>query len=926
LTPAVDGAPGLFAQSVGGGGGDAGAAANLGASSVGTESTTNATLSLVLGATSGSGGAGGAVSVSHLSGALHTSGIGAAAIFAQSVGGGGGRAGAGAVANGGSVQVGGHGGVSGAGGNVTVTVSHGSIEAGIGHSATAGAVASYGIFAQSVGGGGGIAGNVLFGSPADFGSGLAMNSSGSNSTGTGGTVDVTLASGVSLTTFGNSSVGIFAQSVGGGGGIKGEVTANPTGALIGSNGGSGAAGAVSVTVDGSVTTGGANAHGVFAQAASTTAAASLVEVQVGSGASIAVSGASAHGIFAQSATLTGQLEVTIDGSVQGGAAATSSSLPDGAGVYLVSNAHTSSLSVASGGFLNALSGTAIRVGGSAVLTATNAGTVAGSLFMEASDGSLGLFVNETGGVFGAGDTVEADVINDGTMIITVSSPTGTPVLDDDGVTTALSLAVAPTALTASSSSGSDDTFTTTQVKGDLIQHEGGKLVFDVAFHSGEADRLEIAGAAILDGEVTIKHRSILPNRTVSLLQADGGLTREGLEVTHSALFTHELAQQGNELLVTALDADFTPEEFDLSEHAQAAAAALQEVWDAGGTDEFGAFFPALGAKADAAEALYEEALHALTPRTALDIGVQQWANLQSFADGLLNCPEFAGDGALVIEGECVYARVVGRHSHLQENDGVPGSHANSVLVQGGGQLQIAPDWFLLGSLGYQYSHLEGDGGGATATGNSGYAGVALKWQSGPWLAAAGVSGGYGSFDLERDTDVGGALESSHATQQLWNAGLKLRGAYTFASDPWYVRPSVDLDLIYTHQPAFREEGSEPVNLEYEDASQTTVIGTPAVEFGRRFDLGEDATLRAYLQGGVSVLSDDEWTIDARFRGAPDGLGDFSTSVESGNVVGRVNAGVQLLEAGGLDLRLRYEGSFSGDWTSHAGVLTGALHF
>ncbi|RUU07371.1 hypothetical protein EOD08_38545, partial [Mesorhizobium sp. M6A.T.Ca.TU.002.02.2.1] len=127
---------------------------------------------------------------------------------------------------------------------------------------------SHGIFAQSVGGGGGASGAAASASTADMSIGGAVSlpsGDGAN----GGHVIVNN-DGVIETTK-DGAIGIFAQSIGGGGGYGGTVSADTAGdnsiALqlggFGGNGGNG--GEVDVTISGAIITHGERAHGVVAQ-------------------------------------------------------------------------------------------------------------------------------------------------------------------------------------------------------------------------------------------------------------------------------------------------------------------------------------------------------------------------------------------------------------------------------------------------------------------------------------------------------------------------------------------------------------------------------------------------------------------------------------------------------------------------------------
>ncbi len=171
---------------------------------------------------------------------IDTGGAFAHGILAQSIGGSGGNGGE----SGGLVSYGDTGGAGGNGGDVTVT--------NFGVIKTFGASAR-GIFAESIGGGGGTGGDS---------SGLAAVGGKGGPGSFGGTV--TVGNSGSITTIGNKSIGIFAQSVGGGGGDGGS-SSGPLLSVGGDGESGGDGGVVNVNNTGIIKTSGDDAHGVFAQ-------------------------------------------------------------------------------------------------------------------------------------------------------------------------------------------------------------------------------------------------------------------------------------------------------------------------------------------------------------------------------------------------------------------------------------------------------------------------------------------------------------------------------------------------------------------------------------------------------------------------------------------------------------------------------------
>jgi hypothetical protein len=204
---------------------------------------------VTVGGFGGASGNGKAVAVTN-HGEITTYGDSAYGIYAESVGGGGGIGGDAASGVTGLFSLGGFGGASGNGGDVTVlNYNRAPSNANI---TTRGSDADA-IFAHSVGGGGGSGGSAggvlaLGGFEAAGGDGGAVNVSNS----------------AKLATRQARSNGILAQSVGGGGG-KGGSTGLSVIAIGGKGGNGGKGGKVQVTNTGEILTEGADSMGIFAQ-------------------------------------------------------------------------------------------------------------------------------------------------------------------------------------------------------------------------------------------------------------------------------------------------------------------------------------------------------------------------------------------------------------------------------------------------------------------------------------------------------------------------------------------------------------------------------------------------------------------------------------------------------------------------------------
>ena len=492
---------GILAQSIGGGGGAGGGGyhgldlTDLGVPEDlipdwGTPESPVQFLQEIQVAVGGSGGAsgqGGAVDI-HSSGGIWTLGDGSFGILAQSIGGGGGIGGVGAVGDG-TVGLGGAGGAAGNGGVVRVETD-GPIETdGIG---------AHAIVAQSIGGGGGIAGNVDEGM-TDFGLKLAIGRSGGSA---GDGDDVVVSAAGDIVTRGQGSSGIIAQSVGGGGGIGGGIESGL--GFAGSAGGDGSGGEVNVELGGgSITTYGDNSHGIIAQSAGGADDQVWSDVthwwlpdhlDFGSDVDVRVDGAvrtygeGSNGVVAQSlgSDGNGDILVTIEsGTIQGGSG-------DGVGVLILDGDENLLSNSGTVTTLGGIEGTAIRATGGKDFI-ENFGVITGSVDLG---GGLNAFRNESGARFDAGSTIDLG--------------TG-GVLTNDGT---LSLG------------GADGVMTTT-LTGDYVQTETG--TFEVTVSGGESDQLILdQGSASIDGTLVVKadHDAYQDGTTYDLIQ-----TGEGQDVT-----------------------------------------------------------------------------------------------------------------------------------------------------------------------------------------------------------------------------------------------------------------------------------------------------------------------------------------------------------------------------------------------------------
>ncbi|MCD0502923.1 autotransporter outer membrane beta-barrel domain-containing protein [Bordetella petrii] len=902
-------------QSVGGGGGLGGDGSD--------QATGTLTVGGSHGGTGGAGGNGGAIQTinGNTAGWLtaSTHGDESAALAMQSIGGGGGIGGAGNSASklleedshAVSVSVGGRGGAAGDGGTIDVT---------LGTSSTTYGDRSYGILAQTIGGGGGVGGA----GPAGNLTSVALGGRG-GAAGNGGTLTLGLNAGSQVTTHGAGSHAIIAQSIGGGGGIAGDTS---IGIQLGADywnaasvdgsevGGSGDGGVVQVNTNGAITTYGANAFGVVAQSiggggglggstdsgfAGSTAPTGGTgygkDVTVTQAGTINALGAGSTGIFAQSQGPQGDgvVTVNVNGTVTGGTGS------DAHGVWVASNQQN---------VLNVSSGSSVSVGadgGSAVRYDGASLTGTGASLARVAASTAKLAVNNAGTIRG---NIECDDGAGGVACDVNNAASGT--LSD---ATLYQAHIDNAGVVAIGKSGAFDTLTVT---GDFNLRSGGFLQADVDFENLKSPRMVVQGDTRLDGQVNAQPITLLPNREVTVATLEGGIQGTP-RAADSPVVDYEARLDGKDIRVRPASADFAAPSMNLSSNPRSVAGHVQSGWDLGGNSAMAPLFAALDMASRQGADAYSSQLSDLSPGVAVAPAAQMQVGMARFAGGMMSCPAFQGIDALTGEQDCLWGQVSGVNTNQDSGGGVSGFSFDGVTYQFGGQRQVSPGWFVGGSVAYENTRMRGDDGRVSGDGDSGYAGVVVKREAGPWTFSAALGGGYGQYDIGRSIRIPGLESRANSDVDVYGAGLRLRVARTFASSQYYLKPFVDVDALYTRSPSYSESGNA-MHLDVESSNQFVMGLSPTLEFGGKVPLDNGAIMRPYLYGGVTLLSKDEYTVKSRLQGAPAGTGSFETSLPMDNVIGRLGAGLQVSNAGGIDFRLQYDGEFASRTQSHRGSL------
>lgn len=846
---------------------------------------------VAVGGSEGAQGDGKAVSVGNL-GAINTTGNSATAIFATSVGGGGGSGGDGLGGILSKVTTGGSGSGGGDGGDATVT--------NIGDLSTTGDGAM-GIFAQSVGGGGGAAGDVELGfafgfHDLSFGVGLATQGDAGDG-GDGGAVKIN--SWGDITTTGKFSHGIWANSIGGSGGSAGwgGIINEFYTAFSGSSGDEGTGGAVTVESRGNINLSGYGSVGIFAQSvgggASSDGSSKASDVSVSVSADVISSGENGRAIIAQSEG--GDGNGTIDILV--GERATVATAEDGYETigFLDGNNNT----LTNYGTIQKPEGDAVNgyvvITDGGPLSIENQGVLSGSIFLDdkykntLKNGVLGTL--ETGLEISIGSSKNPVFTNAGTV-----SPGGT------------------------------GTLITSEISSDFTQSSTGTFAVDLDNDTTSVDALEIDGTADISGEVTVNITDVGTASTVpGSIQIVGakGIAGDAVAVS-TAVGTYSLSISDDaEAMNLDYTLDFSSElALESPSHNQAEIANhLHAGFQSGAEQEFRAVLTQLANLPDSAR--YAAALDTLSPQIYADSMTTTVYSIDRFQDTMVNCAAQGGLYRFVREEQCGWVSVLGQYVTRDSTDDSLGFNEQASGLAGGLQFSLGNDWSLGAGLSYESRTLKIEDL-AQSEGDQFQGGLVLKRRVENSLFAAGITVGKGNYDVERAIFIG---STATGRQDISFVAGMLSGAHTVEWGNWYLKPSVALSFGYLRTSKVQESGAGAADLIVQGDGENYVNIRPALEIGGEYALKKGYVLRPRLALGVTqFLTDPKSTLSASFDGTPGGSADFLAESDPDRTYFNILAGVDLLNSNGMVFSVGVFGQYSDTTKRYGGTAELQIRF
>ncbi|WMS45257.1 autotransporter outer membrane beta-barrel domain-containing protein (plasmid) [Acuticoccus sp. MNP-M23] len=871
--------------------------------------------SVGVGGSAGAAGDGGSVTVMNTE-ALTTKGDQAFGVHAQSVGGGGGNGGMGSTGVWSTITVGGAGGAAGDGGAVSVSSSGTIVTEG---------QEGIAIFAQSVGGGGGTAGDVAKGFAASWenlniGVGVGAQLDG-GSAGDGGQVDVTADA---IITTGKRGHGVVAQSVGGGGGIaavSGVLAPANFDNFVGSAGASGNGGDVNVTVNGAIDVSGAGAHGVFAQSASGASSGDTSgDVTLKVNADIAASGSRGRAVLVQSAS-------AVESVAPGRAAAAIGAAPvnAGNGIITIDVASGATMSTGTSGYET------IGLRGGRANIINNAGTIEqgnAAAFAIRSDGTAGLTVNNTGTIVGG---INAPFTTFNNEVGGTYRLVGTA---NDLGTSGGSFVNAGTLLV-----GTDDAPRASLTTGSFVQTATGTYALDLDFpRNSSLLILDTVTTATFAGSVTPTPVSGTPRDgetgSFRIIEANLGVDASALTVADTATVDYSILSPFSQSVALGYKVDYTP--WDGPWRSGIPRSVLGRI-DANHT-AFGEHVDRLiGARRSFqnADFLQDLVLYLLQVETVGELVsiYDTYAPGELFAadDAALNasrrfsselglCPDVAaGKTAVITNGEsCAMAKLYGVAADRDEGGLVSPYDERAFGIFAGAERGFGNGWSAGGAVSYERSGIEASRYDGDA--NRFHVGATVARAFGATELRAKVSGGLGNIDFERTVLTPSGPRTVGADPMNGWLATHARLAHTFgAAGVFSVTPSVTVGAEYQHQAAFSERGAGAWGLDVDPFNATYFTLNPEVEANAHFGMW-GAVFEASARGGaLFIAGGTQREREVRLAGAG-GIGpSFTVADKADDVFATLGAAISTT----LKDRYTLEAGVDATFSKHYGAVTGS---
>jgi uncharacterized membrane protein YidH (DUF202 family) len=308
---------------------------------------------------------------------------------------------------------------------------------------------------------------------------------------------------------------------------------------------------------------------------------------------------------------------------------------------------------------------------------------------------------------------------------------------------------------------------------------------------------------------------------------------------------------------------------------------------------------------DSTLATVQSSINKLTPTAYVADLNSWWQANNAFMQSVNSCPTFGVNPGFIQEGQCYWAKFGGRHTDWDTTATNTGGQDQAYNFSGGVQVALRDEW-RLGFAGFYENSTIKTPTSVTTESDRMEGAVVLKNRWHTVSVSATAFAGYNWADTERP--LFGNLGTAESDHNSWLAGSNLRVSQLFElPGRWYVKPMVDLNATHITTEDFTEHGADGANLAVQGEGYWVLAASPAIEIGTEIT-SKGITYRPYVRAGGTFLDDATFDVTASFVAVPGQF--FTASEDFDDKYVDIAAGVDILTADGVDLKLTYDGRFS----------------
>jgi hypothetical protein len=450
----------------------------------------------------------------------------------------------------------------------------------------------------------------------------------------------------------------------------------------------------------------------------------------------------------------------------------------------------------------------------------------------------------------------------------------------------------------------------TTLQGAYVGAQGSTLEVDLDMRGGTSDRLEASSSVQLNGAVRPQLTSFGRTRQFTIVKApfpfDMAMNAAALDtpVVDYSLSLHRYGFQGWDADVTVNSVNFAAP--GLSDHDAVAASWLNDRLSDGDTDADMVTLANAETLAD-----YQNLLDSYASEHATQQVAGLRASASGFQSGMLSCGQIGPGMTAIDEGECTWGKASSRWLEYDGGYSGDGRDDRSRLLSFGSQYVVDDHWRLGFAAGYET--LTSQARLANSETQAAHVGAIAKYQQGNALFAIGLSYGHGWTDSSRSIPLSTGLtaRASHDTDWLQ---ARFRAAYLLPAGSFYLKRSVDLDVNYIRSGGYTETGAPGYNLTIAAYDDVMVSVTPSIEIGTDLTVSEHLQMRPFAFAGVQHSADT--TVSSNVKFSPTSH-QYSRQFDTDKWVATFGAGISLFSDDRVSLDLRYDGTYGENVLSHA---------